>query len=373
MPFSDAIKVMHHWAYFAGHTQRLNPTDVKNPTDAQIELTEIWHYDRSVASYLLTQRLPNSALMHLTTCSTAQEQSEKLTKKYQAKCAYARANLHQSFLEMRCTNKGLIQEFLPNLCYKREELAVAGVHLTENVYECTILRGISSDLATFMSHILSSALIVQSTAPINIDTLINQICEEAERLKSQRPRRKSRQQGKEATKVEVFAAKESKQGRRCKGKSRNCGEDGHWARKWGTPKREGNATAPAAQPSLGATPPPNAHHVAEAHTFLAIDSAEELCLAKEEVAHPQTPQTVDAELDLIWGHPKVPVMHAHAQLVSTEPVILLGELDCPEDDARIQDIALEPDPLLGNHNEDAHAHLASAEPEILVNGLLHQV
>ena len=42
----------------------------------------------------------------------------------------------------------------------------------------------------------------------------------------------------------------------------------------------------------------------------------------------------------------------------------------------MQDIGMEPDPLVGNHNEDAHAQLESAELEILTNkkdGLLHQV
>jgi len=40
------------------------------------------------------------------------------TKEYQAKSAYAQADLHQSFLDMHCTKGGDIREFLGNLCYK---------------------------------------------------------------------------------------------------------------------------------------------------------------------------------------------------------------------------------------------------------------
>ncbi|KAF8489659.1 hypothetical protein F5888DRAFT_1870139 [Russula emetica] len=362
MRFRDAMKLAHKWMYFTGQKKCPEPQDKDNPTHGEIEAAKEWEYEDSVASYLLSQRLPDSAVMRLSSCSSAQEQWEMVTKEYQAKSAYAQADLHQSFLEMHCAKGG-----------DREELAAAGVHVTEKEYERTILRGIPSELATFASHILSSALIVQSTAPINIDALINQICEEADRLKSRRAHGKSGQGGKEATTEEVFAAKESEGRKRRKGKCRKCGEEGHWACECCTPKREGNATAPAAQASLGATLPPEAQHVGEAHTFLAIDFAEELWLAEEEeVAHAQM---VDAELDLIWGHPKDPVADAHAQLVSAEPDLWL-ELDCLEDNARMQDIGMEPDPLVGNHNEDAHAQLESAELEILTNkedGLLHQV
>jgi hypothetical protein len=81
---------------------------------------------------------------------------------------------------MQCTKGGDVREFLASLCCKRKELAAAGVSVTEKEYECTILRGIPSEPTTFASHLLSSALIIQSSQPINIDALINQICEEAD-------------------------------------------------------------------------------------------------------------------------------------------------------------------------------------------------
>ena len=85
---------------------------------------------------------------------------------------------------MRCVKGEDIQKFLADLCYKREELAAAGVQVTDKEYEHTILQGIPSELVTFASHLLSSALIAHGAAHIDLDALIHQTCEEADQLKS---------------------------------------------------------------------------------------------------------------------------------------------------------------------------------------------
>jgi hypothetical protein len=143
-----------------------------------------WEYEDSVATYLLSQRLPDTTKLRLANCNTTKERWDLVTQEYQAKSAFAQANLHQAFLEMRCTKGGDVREFLASLGCKREEMAAAGVSVTEKEYKCTILRGIPSELATFTSHLLSSALIIKGAASIDLDTLINQVCEEADRLKS---------------------------------------------------------------------------------------------------------------------------------------------------------------------------------------------
>ena len=107
-----------------------------------------------------------------------------VTKKYQAKSAYAQVDLHQTFLEMRCTKRGDVREFLTSLCCKCEKLAAVGVTVTDKKYERTILKGIPSELATFASHLLFLALIIHDASPVDLDALINQICEKADRLKS---------------------------------------------------------------------------------------------------------------------------------------------------------------------------------------------
>jgi len=84
---------------------------------------------------------------------------------------------------MHCLKGTEVWEFLANLSYKREELAAAEVLVTNDEYQRTILKGIPGELATFMSHLLSLAML-NRTLVVNLDTLVNQICEEADRLKS---------------------------------------------------------------------------------------------------------------------------------------------------------------------------------------------
>ena len=77
--------------------------------------------------------------MHLSSCTTAKEWWDIVTKEFQAKSTFAQADLHQSFQEMCCIKGGDIKEFLGNLCYKKEELIATDMHITDKEYECTIL------------------------------------------------------------------------------------------------------------------------------------------------------------------------------------------------------------------------------------------
>ena len=191
-----------------------------------------------------------------------------------------------------------------------------------------------------------------------------------------------------------------------RGKCQRCGKEGHWVCECCTPKKEGDATAPAAQASLGATSLPKTQIVGETHTVLEI--ARDPWLAEEKVVHvqmvdaelnltlghPEDPhkvahmQVVSTELDLNWGHLENAVKVTHAQLVSAELDPLLGDRDnledkahaqmvdaepgptwgYPEDpvvDTHMQFVSMEPDPPLGDPNADARMHLESMEPEVL--------
>ena len=130
-----------------------------------------------------------------------------------------------------------IREFLTNLCCKREELAATGVKVSDNEYQCTILKGIPGELATFASHLLSSALIVHDAAKINLDALTSQICKEVDRLKSQRPKG---QGGKKDITDEALSATGSNDGKQqChKGKCHNCGKLSHWAKACCSPMKD---------------------------------------------------------------------------------------------------------------------------------------
>ena len=227
-----------------------------------------------------------------------------MTQEFQAKSAYAKADLHQSFLEMHCAKGGDIREFLANLCYKKEELAATGVHITDKEYKCTILRGIHSELAMFVSHILSSAQIVHGSTSINIDALINQICEEAEQLKTWRAKGQNNQGGKKDSPDEALAATSSEGGKKCrKGKCHNCGKPGHWARECRSPKKEKSESTsmPQAAQMPSSTPKPENKPVGSTNAIIAHDlEGDGFWMAKEAV--------MDADLVCLVGAEPVPVL-----------------------------------------------------------------
>ena len=191
--------------------------------------------------------------MRLNSCLLTEDCWKAVTKEYQAKSAYAQADLHQAFLDMRCMKGGDIREFLANLGYKREELAAASVDITDKEYERTILRGIPNELATFASQLLSSALIVHNAASVNINALVNQINKEADWLKTRRACGQSSHGGKkETTTDEALAATGSNDSRKkCrKGKCHNCDKLGHWAKECRSAKKDkeesvGTSSTPA--------------------------------------------------------------------------------------------------------------------------------
>src|SRR5258708_29647210 len=138
--FQEAMRVTRRWGHFTGARPRPKPKVADKPTEGEREAIEKWEHEDTVASYLLPHRLPDITVMCLTSCLTAHNRWEMVTKEYQAKSAYMQADLHQSFLEMCCAKGGDVREFLGTLSYKREELAASRGDSTDKEYKHTILR-----------------------------------------------------------------------------------------------------------------------------------------------------------------------------------------------------------------------------------------
>ena len=97
------------------------------------------------------------------------------------------------------------------------------------------------ELACFASAILSSACNCGSTSSIDMETLIDHICEEADQLKNCCAKLQGKDsEGKpKSTGDQALAATGSNGKPKCrKGKCHSCGKAGHWACECRSPKKE---------------------------------------------------------------------------------------------------------------------------------------
>jgi gag-polypeptide of LTR copia-type/Zinc knuckle len=282
--FRGAMQASRRLGYFDGSVTRPEPVTKGKPTDDEKKAMVRWDHEDHLARYLLSQRLPNTTAVRLSSINTAKECWDTVSDEYKAKIAYARNDLEQAFLKMRCTKGTDVRTFLTTLRYKHKELAVVGITITDRDYQRTVLRGIPDGLATFASLLLSSARLFNSPATIDTDSLIDYICEEADRRKSRRTRDQPGKGGKrEGQQDEALAATSSgsgRRGRRRKGKCHNCGKVGHWSRECRSPKEEGN-NGQTGQASSGTTIKPENKPISSANPVV-YDEGDGSWLAIEE-------------------------------------------------------------------------------------------
>ena len=69
----------------------------------------------------------------------------KVVAQYQAKSVHAQNDLESAFFDMHFQRGGDVRAFLTTLRYKCEELAAAGVSITNRDYQRTVFRGIPNN------------------------------------------------------------------------------------------------------------------------------------------------------------------------------------------------------------------------------------
>jgi hypothetical protein len=109
------MRVTRHWGYLDGSNKRPIPADQANPTSTEILEASKWDHEDEIAAYLLSQRLPNNIAMKVGHLSTAKEQWDAVSHTFTEKSEYAKTDLHQSFLNMKCDKGGDVREFLDSL------------------------------------------------------------------------------------------------------------------------------------------------------------------------------------------------------------------------------------------------------------------
>ena len=94
------------WGYLDGSDPRPTPKDPDNPTDAEKLECKQWDCDDTIAQCLLSQRLPDEMAMDMEKYPTVKDQWDVISVLFAAKSEYAKTDLCQAFLNMRCPKGG---------------------------------------------------------------------------------------------------------------------------------------------------------------------------------------------------------------------------------------------------------------------------
>ena len=182
MRFHEAMQVARRWPYFEGTIPCPSPKDPAKVPDDERKALDDWKFEDLAARYLLSQRLPDSVAIRLHSLPTAKARWDHLVIEFTAQSVYAQNDLEEAFFSMACAKGEDVRVFLTSLRYKREELAAAGVRITQREYQRTILKSLPDELAEFAAQLLS--FVQHSGHTLDTDTLINSVIEESECLKN---------------------------------------------------------------------------------------------------------------------------------------------------------------------------------------------
>ncbi|TFK67018.1 hypothetical protein BDN72DRAFT_771333, partial [Pluteus cervinus] len=95
--FEVAVQAKNYWKQFDGTTPR--PQQGYPITTAEQTALDAWEKDERIAKSLLTQKIPDSTVLLVKSCTTVHKMWETIKKEYTIKGAYAQTDLRTKFLE----------------------------------------------------------------------------------------------------------------------------------------------------------------------------------------------------------------------------------------------------------------------------------
>lgn len=231
--FQDALDAKGFWGHFDGTS--VCPVTSSPPTQLQAEAVATWNKNERTAKSLLTQKIPDSALILIHSHKLVKDRWAAIVAEYSAKGVFAQTELRSQFLRSKCPEKGNIREFLDQLRVEREKLATVGVDIEEKDYRSTIISCLPPALANFASSLIAAARVNDPTKEVKPDVLISIISEEYERHATHRSNRGkgSKTDGQD----EALAVMSGRDKRKPRGECWNCGEKGHYKNKCTKPPK----------------------------------------------------------------------------------------------------------------------------------------
>jgi len=179
------VEAKGFWGHFDGTEAKPMPADTPSISADERTTITLWERNERLAKSLLTQKLPDSALMRIRTKKTVRERWQVIEADFTEKGTFAQTEMRARFLDSKCPDRGNIREFLDGLRTKREELSTMGVDMDEIDYCSTIISSLPTPLVNFASNQLAVAKLYAAMKTIAPDPLIMLISEEYDCQQSQ--------------------------------------------------------------------------------------------------------------------------------------------------------------------------------------------
>jgi hypothetical protein len=119
--FQDAVEVKGFWGHFDGTEPKPMPAVSASPTTEETTAITQWEKNERSAKSLLTQKLPDSALMWIRNKKSVKERWDAIVADFTEKGTFAQTEMRARFLDLKCPDLANVREFLDNLRTKREE------------------------------------------------------------------------------------------------------------------------------------------------------------------------------------------------------------------------------------------------------------
>jgi hypothetical protein len=175
---------------------------------------------------------------------TTKEQWDIISCTFTAKSDYAKINLYQAFMDMKCPKGGDIQEFLTTIRTKCYELWAIDINISDSDYKCMILHGLPDALAPFTSLTLTHLNLGSKYTGKHVDLsrFIDLVSEEADHVKACHMPKDQSGKGKNGSQTdEALTVTDGNNRKCCKGKCHHCQKEGHWVHECFTKKQEEEA------------------------------------------------------------------------------------------------------------------------------------
>jgi gag-polypeptide of LTR copia-type len=263
--FQEALSARDRWGHFDGTKPKPKPEKSDAPKQEELDAIASWEKEERIARYMLSQKLPDSAVVRVHKLDTVAEKWNAVLAEYTKKGLFARMEMRNTFMSSRCPPGVDIPRFLIDLGTRREELIPCGVTVDDADYRSTILNAIPSWLRRFASSVHASASVANPTFLMEPDVLSRMVSEEYERSASDnrnnrdgRTYQKNDKRDDGNAALATFQATPSTTRMRTPGVCWGCGQSGHMRSqcpniKVGAPKTSGagapvSGTANAAEP-----------------------------------------------------------------------------------------------------------------------------